>query len=459
MVVTRFLSPRDFGLMALASVVIGFSQLFIDLGVSNAIIHRQDISHPQLSSLFWFNVIMGSTVFALVVLAAPAICRFYDQPALRPVLYLVSFSFILQSFEQQFYALLKKELHFDAIAKRDIFAKVVGMFVAIVCAMRGWGVYALVWAQLSYALVSVLLLTSAGLKHHRPGLHFRWSDIKPFLHFGLYQTGEGICNYFNSQIDVLVVGRILGVTELGIYNVAKTIAFRPFQMINPVVTQVSFPVMAKAQNDLPRLKAIYLKGLNYLCSVNFPVYVFLIAFADPLVRVLFGAKWGPAAPILEILSLYTMTRSIFNPIGSLMLARGMVRKTFWWNVAMLCLVPVAVFVGARFSLWAVGLALTLLQILLILPAWRWLIYPGCQATLGEYLGALLRPLLVALVAGLALYACSLANLPHPLAKLALGGVAMIGLAGLVNRWLNRPFYGEVSLMVRDAAGKLKIRFN
>ena len=130
-ILARFLEPSAFGLMALVMVVIGFSQAFLDMGISNAIIHKQEISKDQLSTLYWVNVLAGFLLFCIIVLIAPFISDFYKEPELTNLILIVALTFIIQPFGQQFMILWQKEMRFSEIAKIDIANKFISLVVSV----------------------------------------------------------------------------------------------------------------------------------------------------------------------------------------------------------------------------------------------------------------------------------------------------------------------------------------
>ena len=209
--------------------------------------------------------------------------------------------------------------------------------------------------------------------------------------------GERSINYFNSQFDTILIGKLLGTEALGIYTIAKNLVMKPAQIINPIITKVTFPIMAKIQNDTKQLKNIYLKTINYLCSVNFSIYMAIAVLAEPLVLLLFGDNWLESVVILQILSFYFMFRSIGNPIGSLQLAKGRADLGFYWNLGLFLLVPLAIYLGSFFGLVGVAFALLVLQIFLNFPNWFFMVRPLCGARFKEYFVQIILPLSIACI--------------------------------------------------------------
>jgi O-antigen/teichoic acid export membrane protein len=216
-ILAHFLDKKDFGLMALAVFVIGISQIFMDMGISNAIIYKKDVTHEQLSTMYWLNICMGVLIYLLLFILAPFVAAFYHEPKLVGVLNWIALTFVIQPFGQQFETLLIKGLRFRALAIRDVFSKTIGLISGVLLAYFHFGVYSLVFANLLMATISTLLLIIIGLRFHKPGFFFSLRDLKEqgFLSFGLYQIGEKVINYFNAQCDTLIVGKLLGMDVEG----------------------------------------------------------------------------------------------------------------------------------------------------------------------------------------------------------------------------------------------------
>jgi len=392
-ILARFLSSEDFGLMAIVMVVIGFSKIFSDFGISNAIIHHQENTNEQLSTLYWLNILIGIFLFLIISLASPFISSFYGEPKLVELLIIFSFSFIIQSFGTQFRILLQKELNFNLIAKIEVISAFISLIVAILLAIYNFGVYTLVFASLTNTIISTVLFIFNGSKLNKPKLIFSFINVKAYLNFGLYQTGQSTLNYFNSQFDILLIGKLLGTEALGIYSIVKQLAMRPAQVINPVLTRVTFPILAKLQNDLVTLKNVYLKTMYYISLINFPIYLIIAVLSEPIVLILFGNDWEEAIPVLQILAIYFMFRSIGNPMGSLVMATGKVNLEFWWNVAMFALFPIAIYIGSYWNIEGIAYSLLFTIVITLIPMWYFIIKKLCKADFFEFFSPLSKILL------------------------------------------------------------------
>jgi len=336
-------------------VVIGFARLFSDMGISNAIIYRQDNTRDELSSLYWINIGLGIIIFGIICIISPLIVSFYHEPRLNNLILMISFIFLITPFGQQFQVLLQRELNFNMLAIVTIIASVINTFTAIVMALYGMGVYSLIWGQLAGSFLHTLLLILWGCRNSRPSLHFSRRDLKGYLGFGLYQMGERSINYFNANLDYLIIGSLLGATSLGYYTLAYNLILKPLLMINPIITKVAFPVFSKLQNNATMLKTWYLKVLQLLSTVNFPILAGMAVVAPIAIPLALGEKWLPSVVLIQILSVVGILKSIGNPMGSLLLSKGRADLGFKWNAAVLIPQILGLYIGGTLG-GAVGVA-------------------------------------------------------------------------------------------------------
>jgi lipopolysaccharide exporter len=345
-VLAHILKPEDFGLMAMVMITIGFVQAYADAGISSAIVHRQDTTTAQLSSLYWLNVMVGITLFAAVFVLAPLIAAFFNESRLSLLLRTTGLTFLILPWGKQFEVLLQKDLNFRKLALTQVAATAQSTAVAVIIAMLGYGVWALVWSQLSFVAFQAFVFVATGWGRHRVRLHFQKQDLNGYLSFGLYQMGERSINYFVQRIDQLILGYLLGAQTLGYYNFAFNIISITTSQINPVVTRVAFPLFAKVQEDAARLRRGYLMMVRMLTTLNAPLLIGLAVISPTAVPLVFGAQWTDAVVLLQLLSLAALLRSHANPIGSLLLAKGRADKGFRWNVLLIFVTGPAIFAGA-----------------------------------------------------------------------------------------------------------------
>jgi O-antigen/teichoic acid export membrane protein len=361
-ILTRLLSTTDFGLMSMIATVVGFAQVYADMGFSNAIIYRQDADSDQLSSLYWANIIVSVALGAALVAVAPLVAAFFHEPSLVQPLRLVCLTFVITPLGQQFEVLLQRELEFGLLARRNIAAAVAGLIVAVATAAAGQGVYALVWGQLAQATVRALTTAIVGWRRWRPRLHLRWRDLHGFMSFGLYQLGERSIYYWAANVDYLLIGRYLGPSQLGVYTIAYNLVVLPLGKLNPVLTKVAFPVFARRQDDPAALRRGFGELIELVAFVTFPLLIGLGVTAPVAVPVIFGPNWQPAVVLVQIMVVMGLLKCLSNPLGSILLARGRADVGFWLNVVSTAVTVVALWLVVGYGTSAVAWGHTLVNL-------------------------------------------------------------------------------------------------
>jgi len=395
----RILGPEAFGLLAMMLVVIGFAELLGQMGLSEAIIQRPDPTHNELSSLYWLNIALGGLLYAILLLLTPLIAALYSTPELEHLLPWVALVFIISPWGVQFRALLQKQLCFKPLAVTDILAAVFAMVLAIMLAWWGYGVWSLVWGQLAASSAMALSLVFVGWRRQMlPKLYFNHMAVKPYLSFGLHLMGSNMLNYFNSRIDQLVIGVLLGSQALGYYSMAFNLVLQPVSRINPVLTQVAFPVLAKVRSDKERLKRGYFRMLDLLTSINAPLLIGTVAVAPLLIPLLLGERWMPIVPLIQVLALFSLIRSTGNAGGSLILACGRADMAFYWNLALFAFIPFTIFVGATIgALQGVAWSLMGLQTCLLFAWYHFVVRKLIGDCFSEFIGSMIAPVIFSLL--------------------------------------------------------------
>jgi len=389
-VLARFLSKDDFGVFAIVLFFLGFFNLFSDMGLTTAILHKQEIKKNEYASLYWFNIAFCVVLYLLLLLITPIISDFYHEPKLDFLIKVLGLSIIINSIGLQFRTIETKNLSFKYISIFDIIASLFSLLFAIWLAINGYGVLSLVYSIILQYTISNILLLLLGIKKFGILFHFKFKDLKPFLSIGLFQVGGQLANFFNRNLDILIIGKFFSQEILGGYSLAKQLVFRPAQVINPILTKVAAPALAKFQNNLELLKENYLKLVNIVSSINFVTYFILIVFAPIVVHVFYGGEYASIVLLVRILCVYMIFRAIGNPIGSLIIATGRTDIGFMWNIVLLIFMPIVVYVGSLFGIVEVTIALTLAMIILFLPSWYFLVRKMSGATLKEYVISIIR---------------------------------------------------------------------
>jgi len=403
LVVARALPPSDIGLMALVVVVTSFGAVISDFGIGGAVVQARRIEPRHLSALFWFNVLTGVILAAVVVSLSSVIAGVFDQPDLRAPLALTATMLIVASLGQQSGYLLERHLRFDRIACVELGSAAAGTLVAVILAFRLENVYALVWGTLAATTVKSLGFLASGGDQSilvRPAVE----GIGRYLRFGALNTAQRVVNFLGTNADFVLIGRWVSSGALGHYSLAYNLANLPSSRLNPILGRVFFPLLARVQDDPQRLKRGYLQLQRAATTVTFPVIVALAAIA-PSLPALLGEKWRQSVVLLQGLCVVGATRAIAGTVGPLILACGRPDLGLRWSLLVVGLQvpPVALGVAVSGARGAVA-GFASAQLILLALNFRLLVSPLSGLSAREYLGAMRAPAFAAaagLVAGLA----------------------------------------------------------
>ncbi len=415
---SRLLPATAFGVLSLATAVVSFSSFFVDAGVSNVFYQAELKDDKARSSLFWLNVLLGFCLATVLVLFSPVLARFYAIPDFHFVLSFAALGLVFTAVAAQHRVLLRRMMRFDLLVKIESIAFVVNAVVTLIGVIWGYGVYAMVAGTLLNNLVAEIGYLWAGGKQLLPGWVFSPAAVRPFLAFGLYQMGERLSNFLAERSDVFIIGKVLGPGPLGLYDVMKQLLSRPESLINPVIAQATLPMMAKKSSNMLFVRKIYFKGLETSNTLNMAVMGLVFCAAEPFLAIVTGPQWAGEADTFRWLAAYFIVHASFNPVGALLLAKGRADLGFWWNLAMLLLVPAFVWAGASGGIRGIAALLFLLFAGLIIPVYYVMIRPLTDASLTDYARTFFRPLAMASISGLVAWPFAQASFLSPFQALA-----------------------------------------
>ena len=320
----RLLEPKDFGLIALASVFTAFVQIFLDQGLGTAIVQRQNLEPEHLDSAFWTNVGTGVVLTALCIALSVPVSLFFKQPDLAPVVRWASFGILINSFSSVQEALFQRDLNFKLISIRSLIATLVSGIAGVAMAFAGYGVWSLVVQQLTNAFIRVAVLWLSS--RWRPRFRFSYSHFQDLFGFGIHLLGIRVFEFANSRADSLVIGYFFDPTTLGYYAVAKRLADILLDLFSHVVSRTMVPVLSKLQEDNERLKSTFYLAIETTVLIAFPCFMWLAVLAPNIVPVLYGDKWSLSIPILQTLAIAYLLQAIYYSHLNVLTAKG---KTNW----------------------------------------------------------------------------------------------------------------------------------
>lgn len=430
-VLARLLAPADFGVVGVSNLIIGFFGVFANLGFSNSIIYKQENDRTVLSTLYWLNMLVGVFIFVVIQFTAPAIVSFYSEPKLERVLQLSSGYFLIVYVGQLYMFLLEKELRFKSVATIDITGTIVGTITTVVLAYNGFEELSLIIGQLVSQTIKSSLQIILGRPLFKPAFRFAISKVQEHLRFGVFNLGDGILGFVQSNADNFFIGSILGVKMLGYYTLAYQLAVFPIIRLNPIILQVAYPILAKMQDDNEGLKRAYLKILDVLAFCNLPLLAGLFITAESVVPLIYGPNWSETTHLIQIFVFVGLFSCLGHPLFTLAFTKGKPNLLFYLNLATLVVkIPLVYIMGHAYGITGIALSFVLVTVFNLVLNF-WVVHYLVGDFLSLFLKNFIQPLFfcVVMVAVIAVYKSVIGyeGLIHTVMQIALGGATYVGL--------------------------------
>lgn len=372
-ILTRFLEKSDFGLVAIVVVILGFTKIFADLGVSASLFSKENITQKEYSSLYWVGLLMGTIMYLILFSLSPLVSKFYELPMLTQLIPIMGLDLIFSTAGSQFRIFKQKALAFRFLALTDIITVISSIGLAVLLATQGYGVYSLVYSTIFTSFASSFILILYGLKSHPLIFYINFKEGRRFYRIGLYQIGAQICDYIASQLDVLILGKIMSAGDLGGYNLIKQFTFRIYNAINPIFTNVSIPLLAKFQNQTSELKNNYLKLLKMIGLVNIPVYGVVALLANEILNVIYGEGYRQYDTILQLFCIWGAVLSIVNASAVITTVTGRTDLSFKWTLFRIIYNPIFVIIGSFWGFKGIVIGQTLYALSILPIYWKMLV--------------------------------------------------------------------------------------
>jgi len=346
-VLSRLLSPRDYGIVAMVVAIIGIGDTLRDFGLSSAAIQSRDLSRGQRSNLFWTNSAIGLALGLLALAGSGLVAGFYDEPALTAVTQALAVTFLLNGMMTQYRAGLVRDMRFHVVARVDVVAPALALVAAVGLALAGAGYWALVAQQIVQAVVALVAVVWAG--RWLPGRYDRGVPMRDLYRFGGHLLGSQLIGYLANNVDSLTIGHRFGAHALGVYNRAFQLLMNPLNQVRAPSTTVALPVLSRAAGT-PQFDEIVRTGQLVLA---YPVTIALAVVAgtaEPLVGVLLGPAWQEVPPVLRLLAVAGIFQTLSYVGYWVYLARGLTRELLHYSLASAAIRITCVLVG---SVWGV----------------------------------------------------------------------------------------------------------
>ena len=397
-VVIRILSPGDYGLMAMAMVLVSFLIPISAIGLDAVLVQKKKLNEETRRQVFGAVILVNIFFTAALIIGAPYIAVFFNEPRLTLIVIVLSIEFILLIFETLPQSQLERDIDFKRRSIAELITMVIGSLTTLGLALMGYGVWALIWGKLVMTATRVLGLNLIARNLVWPSFSFK--GMRKDLAFGGFvSTDRGLWFLF-TETDKFIGGKLLGKQLLGYYAVASHLASLPIQKVAGLLNSVAFPAFSHAHANSEKVHDYLLKATRILSIAAFPVFFGMSCTAETIVALVLGQKWLPAAPLLQLLGLVMPFRMISNLFPPLLwgIGRPGVSATNYLIAAIL--MPVAFYIGA--SGWGViGLAyawLCMYPVVFFITAIR--ACPLVGLSIREFFAQMIRPV----TAGAVMYA-------------------------------------------------------
>ncbi len=364
-ILVRFLAPNDFGIMALSLLLVTTIKQFSYMGLEQAVIQDTATTAKTMDTIWTVSIARGLLFFAIIIGVTPYYAAYFSEPALIPILTLVSFSTIFNGFRNSYVVASQKSLDFDMLFKLNVTTAVVEFITTVTLTIIYGDVIALAIGYLTGSITGCIL--SFVIFKSRPNLHFSTSEFLKLFHFGKWIFTGGIVIFLIINIDTFVVGKILGVVLLGYYQVAFRVANFAATDIVLTFSKALYPAYSYVKGDMHMLKKYFLTTIFFISVTVLPLMTLVGLYADSFVALFIGITWEEMVSPLKVLIIFGIVRSFGSITGYVFWTLGRPKIQTMISLAQLLLIVLCIFpLISKFSItgaaWAVTLPLMLTSI-------------------------------------------------------------------------------------------------
>lgn len=329
-VLARLLTPDDYGTIGMLMIFIAVANTFVDGGFGSALIQKKEPTKDDYSTIFWWNMFLSVVLYGILFLGAPAVARFYNLPILCDVLRVQGIVLIINALSIIQQNQLRKQLRFKRLATVTVISATLSAGIAIILAYLGWGVWALVAQQLMLSGFTAILLWV--LNKWYPSLVFSKESFKQLFGFGGFILVSNLINTFCDNIQGLLLGKFATSSTLGLYTQARKLEEISSTSISSIVNQVAYPVLSQKQDDKIALINIIRKFITIIATLVFPLMLYLILIAEPLITFLYSERWIECVPYFQILCIAGLAICLQSINLNAIAAIGKSKIMFKWTI-------------------------------------------------------------------------------------------------------------------------------
>lgn len=359
-ILARLLLPEDFGLIAIASLIIEAIALFREMGIESALIYKKDHVKEAADTTFIILPIVATVLYGIIYVAAHYVAIFYGNDAIASITRISAITLIILSLGSVQFTLLSKDLDFKRRMTPEFVSSIVYALTTVSMAFLGLGVWSMVYGGVLSSFSG--LITVWKVSSFRPTFTFNKKLASELIDYGKYILGSSVVIFILANLDDAVVGKILGLTALGYYSMAYSIGNLPATNITHVLGKILFPTYSVIQNEKKKLSEMFLKTFSYVSLLSVPMAFGLFTLSPDFIEFILGKKWLPAVPALKVMCVYGLLRSLNATTGGLFVATG--NAKFQRDVSiiqMVFFILLVVPVTQRYGLVGVSVLVTLIM--------------------------------------------------------------------------------------------------
>jgi O-antigen/teichoic acid export membrane protein len=368
-ILARLLSPRDFGLAGMVLVFSSLVMVFSDMALGAALVQRKELGERDRATVYWTSVGAGVLFTLIGLAAADPLSRFYGEPDVRPLLMVLSSTFLISSIATTHEALLVREMQFRAVELRVMVGLLCGAAAGVTTALNGGGAWAIIAQQVAGALVTTILLVKRS--PWRPTLSFSRASLRDLGGFSGFVLGHRLLYYIHRNADNLLIGRFIGASALGVYSLAYNVMLIPFSRIAGPIQQVMFPAFSRIQDQPARIADLWIRATRIVGAISIPALVGLVIVAPDFVPVVFGNRWDAAVPLIQVLAWVGLLQSLQTLNTEILQARDRTATIFRFSIGFFIAHLTAFIVGLQWGVEGVAVAYAISSTL-VEPVFTWL---------------------------------------------------------------------------------------
>lgn len=331
-ILTRLLLEDTFGIYAVVLLIIGFTQVFSDLGLAVALFHKKNMSQLEYSTLYWINIAFNIILYLCLILSLPIILGYFQMNDLKSIIPIIGLNLIFTAFGKHHFVYAQKELKFNELAKILIGVNFIGVIIATILALLDFEIYALVYTSIFITFSTSICYFLLMRNKYPVALQFSFDSVRNTFKIGMFQSGAQIMDYVSSQMDIIILSRLLPENELGIYNILKQFGLKIYSVTNAMVSKVAVPLFSDFNDNEELLKSRFIIVLEKVSFVNMLIYANVASASFYTLNFIFGDSYSAYFMEFELFSLLFYFTSLISIAGVLIVSKGKTKIGLFWTI-------------------------------------------------------------------------------------------------------------------------------